>query len=213
MATAALEIFGLGISVLGWIGVMVACGVSMWKVTAIVETNMLPFIQWEGLWMDCTVQGTGIMQCQVHHSILSLELDLQVARALTVIASTLGLIGVIVAILGAQCTNCVSGEASKTKIIIAAGVMFIISGLLVLIPVSWMAHNIIRDFHNPGIPRAKKRELGPALYIGWAASALLFTGGTLLCCSCPPRDGNYSARYSAPRRQSVNGEYDKKNYV
>ena len=53
----------------------------------------------------------------------------------------------------------------------------LLAALLTLVPVSWSANTIIRDFYNPLVPEAQKREMGSALYVGWAASALQLLGG------------------------------------
>ena len=169
--------------------------------------------------MNCVVQSTGQMQCKVYDSLLALPQDLQAARALIVIAILLAVFGLLVALVGAQCTNCVQDDTAKAKITIVAGVLFLLAALLTLVPVSWSANTIIRDFYNPLVPEAQKREMGSALYVGWAASALQLLGGALLCCSCPPRD-NYAATkivYSAPRSTgpvtSTGTAYDRKDYV
>lgn len=105
-----------------------------------------------------------------------------------------------ISVVGGKCTNCVDDESAKAKTMIVAGVVFLLAGLLVMVPVSWTAHNVIRDFYNPLVASGQKREMGASLYIGWAASGLLMLGGALLCCNCPPRtDKPYSAKYSAAR--------------
>ncbi|XP_007906815.1 claudin 5a [Callorhinchus milii] len=216
MASTGLEILGLALCVVGWLGVMLACGLPMWKVTAFIENNIiLAQTVWEGLWMNCVVLSTGQMQCKVYSSLLALGPDQQTARALTVIASIMGLFGILITIFGAQCTNCIEGETVKARIVISGGAVFILAGFLLMIPVSWMAHTIVRDFHDPNVPSSKKREMGAALYVGWAASALLFIGGSLLCCSCPPKQEQsaFAVKYTAPRRAAANGDYDKRNYV
>ncbi|KAK7934443.1 hypothetical protein WMY93_005339 [Mugilogobius chulae] len=186
MVSAGLEILGLSLCVVGSLLVMVACGLPMWKVTAFIEANIVVAQTiWDGLWMTCVVQSTGQMQCKVHDSVLALSHDLQAARALTVISSVMGVLGLMVVIAGAQCTNCIRAEYVKARVVNAGGVIYIISGLFVLVPLCWMANNIISDFYNPQVHSSTKREIGAALYIGWAASALLLIGGTLLCCSCP----------------------------
>ncbi|XP_054857622.1 claudin-3 [Eublepharis macularius] len=210
-----LEIGGISLSVLGWIGCILCCGLPMWRVTAFIGANIVTAqIMWEGLWMDCVVQSTGQMQCKVYDSMLALPPDLQAARALVVIAIVLGVLGILIFLMGAQCTRCMEEESAKAKVTIVSGVVFLLTGIMILIPVSWSANTIIRDFYNVLVPQAQKRELGASLYIGWAASALFVFGGALLCCSCPPKDDKYrptNVAYSAPK--STAASYDRKNYV
>lgn len=205
----------MSISIIGWVGVILACALPMWQVSAFIEQNIVvaQFI-WEGLWMSCAVQSTGQMQCKVYDSILALPPELQAGRALTVMASIVGLIGLMVTVVGAQCTVCYQGSKVKSRILFAGGIIYIITGLLVLIPLCWTANIVIREFYDPHVPSSKKREMGAALYVGWAATALLLLGGVLLCLSCPMK-GQFTPpiRYSASRRPTSNGEYDKKNYV
>ncbi|XP_045317092.1 claudin-9 isoform X2 [Leopardus geoffroyi] len=186
MASAGLELLGMTLAVLGWLGTLVSCALPLWKVTAFI--------------------GNSIVVAQ----------DLQAARALCVIALLLALLGLLVAITGAQCTTCVEDEGAKARIVLTAGVLLLLSGILVLIPVCWTAHAIIQDFYNPLVAEALKRELGASLYVGWAAAALLMLGGGLLCCTCPPPqiDGPRGPRlgYSIPSRSGASG-LDKRDYV
>nr|XP_046245837.1 claudin a [Scatophagus argus] len=199
MVAAGLQMLGIALCIIGWIGIIVVCALPQWKVTAFIGQNIVTAqTSWEGIWMNCVVQSTGQMQCKVYDSMLALSQDLQAARALTIIAILIGIIAILLAIAGGKCTNCVEDESSKSKIGVAAGVIFIISGVLCLIPVCWTAHSVIRDFYNPLLANSQKNELGAALFIGWGASALLILGGGLLCANCPPKD-NYSAKYSAAR--------------
>ncbi|XP_055082245.1 claudin-3-like [Periophthalmus magnuspinnatus] len=211
-----LELIGISLCILGWIIAIVACALPMWRVTAFIGSNIVTAqIIWEGLWMNCVVQSTGQMQCKVHDSLLALSQDLQAARALTVISILLAILAVLIAIAGAKCTNCIDDEASKAKVMIISGVFFIVSGVMQLIPVCWSANTIIRDFYNPLLTDAQRRELGAALYIGWAAAALLILGGGLLCCSCPPRETRYNPSrmaYSIPR-SAGGAALGRKDYV
>ncbi|XP_042828102.1 claudin-9 [Panthera tigris] len=205
MASAGLELLGMTLSVLGWLGTLVSCALPLWKVTAFIGNSIVVAqVVWEGLWMSCVVQSTGQMQCKVYDSLLALPQDLQAARALCVIALLLALLGLLVAITGAQCTTCVEDEGAKARIVLTAGVLLLLSGILVLIPVCWTAHAIIQDFYNPLVAEALKRELGASLYVGWAAAALLMLGGGLLCCTCPPpqidRPRGPRLGYSIPSR-------------
>ncbi|XP_048373600.1 claudin-4-like [Sphaerodactylus townsendi] len=214
MASAAFQILGMALSVVGWIGAIVTCALPMWKVTAFIGSSIVTAqITWEGLWMGCVVQSTGQMQCKVYDSMLALPQDLQAARALMVISVLLAVLALLIGIVGAKCTNCVEDENAKARIIIVSGATFVVAGVLCLIPVCWSANTIIRDFYNPMVTEAQKRELGASLYLGWAAAALMTLGGGLLCCNCPKKDtNNYSARYTAAASQP-RSDYPSKNYV
>ncbi|XP_056303165.1 claudin 3c isoform X2 [Danio aesculapii] len=209
-----LEIGGIALGIIGWIISIVACALPMWRVSAFVGANIVTAqVIWEGLWMNCVVQSTGQMQCKVYDSMLALGQDLQASRAMTIIAIILAVLGVMISVMGAKCTNCIEDEGAKAKVMIVSGIMFIIAGILDLIPSAWVANQIIRDFYNP-MMTAQQREIGASIYIGFAAAALLIIGGAMLCCTCPPREKKYKpARmgYSAPR--SVSAGYDKKDYV
>ncbi|XP_036621917.1 claudin-3 [Trichosurus vulpecula] len=217
-----LEISGVSLAVLGWVGTIVCCALPMWRVSAFIGASIVTAqITWEGLWMNCVVQSTGQMQCKVYDSLLALPQDLQAARALLIVAILLAAFALLVALVGAQCTNCVQDETSKAKITIVAGVIFLLAGLLTLIPVSWSANTIIRDFYSSLVPESQKREMGAALYVGWAASALQLLGGAMLCSSCPPKDKYKPTKilYSGPRSTTtataagVGTSYDRKDYV
>ncbi|XP_032072554.1 claudin-4-like [Thamnophis elegans] len=199
MASMGMQVLGIALSVIGWLGSILCCGLPMWRVTAFIGNNIVVAqIIWEGLWMDCVVQSTGQMQCKIYDSMLALAQDMQAARALVVIAIVLAIIGIFFSITGGKCTSCVEEEATKAKVMIFSGVLFIISSIVLLIPLCWTANNIIRDFYNPMIPESLKRDLGTSLYIGWAACGLLLIGGALLCCNCPPRhEKPYSTKYTA----------------
>ncbi|XP_036447142.1 claudin-4-like [Colossoma macropomum] len=181
-----MKIVGIVLCMIGWILAVVTCVLPMWRVTAFIGANIFtaPFI-WEGLWMSCVVQSSGLMQCKVYDSILALSSDLQAARAMTVMSIITALLALALSIMSLKCTTCIKGKASKMGVIIISGVFFIIAGILMLIPVSWSTNTIIQDFYNPMIaPSSQRRELGAALYIGVTAAALLILGGGLLCCHC-----------------------------
>ncbi|XP_034402612.1 claudin-5b [Cyclopterus lumpus] len=215
MLAACLESLGLAQGLAGSLLVMVACGLPTWKVTAFIDSNIVVAQTiWDGLWMSCVVQSTGQMQCKVHDSVLALSRDLQTARALTVVAAVLAVAALSVTVAGAQCTNCLREEAAKARAVSAGAVLYVASGLSVLVPLCWMAHSIIVDFHDPLVPPSKKREIGAAIYIGWAGSALLLLGGALLCGSLSRgARGAHPIKYAHAESFASNGAFDKKHYV
>ncbi|XP_073795313.1 claudin k isoform X1 [Danio rerio] len=190
MATTGMQLLGLVLSIIGLVGGFLVCTLPMWRVTAFIGNNIVTAqITWEGLWMNCIWQSTGEIQCKG----LSL---------------TLG-------ILGIKCTECVGLPSLKARLARVSGVLFVIAGFLILVPVCWTAHSIIRDFYDPYVAAPHKRELGPALYLGWGASALLLIGGSLLYAgSNPPgipSSPTFSSDESSPRR--AGGSSQVKGYV
>ncbi|TTL41556.1 Claudin-5 [Bagarius yarrelli] len=194
MASAGLELLGLTLAVLGTLLEMIACGLPTWKVAAHIEANIVGVADDLGRPVDvlcCAEYGPDAVQ-------------------------VLCVVALLAVIAGAQCTNCIRAELVKVRVVNFGGALYIVSAVLVLVPLCWMANKIIADFYNPNVPTAQKREMGAALYIGWAAAALLLLGGSVLCCSCPPQsaaNAGYSVNYAATKRTTTNGDYDKRNYV
>uniref|UniRef100_A0A8C5NDN4 Claudin n=1 Tax=Gouania willdenowi TaxID=441366 RepID=A0A8C5NDN4_GOUWI len=128
-------------------------------------------VLWEGLWMNCLSQTTGHIQCKTYDSTLALPSSLQAARGL-----------IVLSLLLSKCTHCMGDakQALKARLASLGGVLFIVAGLAYLVPICWTAYAIISDFYDPNVAAPLKRELGPALYLGWGASIMLLVGGTLL---------------------------------
>ena len=209
MVSAGLQFLGIFLAALGFIGDIITCALPMWKVSAFIGSNIVTAqTYWEGLWMICVKQSTGQLQCKMYNSMLILPADHQAARALMIISLLVAVMGLLLATAGGQCTNCIDDEAAKIKVGIVAGVFFIVAGVLCLIPVSWSANEIIRNFYNPILMSGQKRELGASLFVGWVSAGLLLIGGALLCCQCNKhKEHGYSAKYSAPRSAASGGAY------
>ncbi|KAM4047234.1 claudin-8-like [Anomaloglossus baeobatrachus] len=204
MDKGAVQIAGLVLGCIGLIGTCAVTGMPQWRVTAFIENNIIVFeALWEGLWMNCFRQANIRMQCKIYDSLLALTPDLQAGRALMCIAVVLSFLALMIAIIGMKCTNCAEdNEKTKRIIVLISGICFILSGILVLIPVSWTANQIIRDFYNPLVNAAQKRELGDALYLGWATALCLVAGGIILCCACSSSTER-KYKYSLPPKSAA----------
>ncbi|XP_076592020.1 uncharacterized protein LOC143323807 isoform X1 [Chaetodon auriga] len=190
MVSQGIQIIGISMAVVGWLMVVVVCALPMWKVTAFIGANIITAQTiWQGMWMNCVVQSTGQMQCKVYDSVLALPQDLQAARAMIVISILTGIFGLILSIAGGKCTNCIEEERSKAKACILAGVLFIVSGLLCLIPVSWSANTIITNFYNPLLIEAQRQGRFTMGRIGKevAGQVISFIGlvGAAVTCGIP----------------------------
>lgn len=209
MATSALQYAGLVLGGVGMVGTVAVTIMPQWRVSAFIGSNIVVFENfWEGLWMNCVRQANIRMQCKIYDSLLALSPDLQASRGLMCAASVLSFVAFMTAVLGMKCTKC-TGDNDKAKghILLTAGIIFIITGFVVLIPVSWVANSIIRDFYNPIVENGQKRELGEALYIGWTTALVLIAGGAIFCCvSCVSKaSGSYS--YSIPSHRTTPKSY------
>ncbi|XP_068188280.1 claudin-2 [Antennarius striatus] len=199
MASAALELMGFFLGLLGMLGTLVATVLPYWRISAHIGSNIVTAVDtMGGLWMECVYQSTGTFQCETYNSLLALPSDLQASRALMVISIVVSFLAVATAVLGMQCTFCLEGAgAAKSRVAGASGVLFLVAGFLALIPVAWTTHEVVQTFYRPNLPASMKSELGECLYVGLAAALLSVLGGGLLCASCcEEQDGGRSRRYA-----------------
>lgn len=194
------EIAAMCVGLIGLIGAAATTGMPMWKVTAFIGENIIVMeTRWEGLWMNCYRQANIRMQCKVYDSLLFLPPELQAARGLMCCSVALSGLGLLVGLAGMRCISCFRGnDWAKTIFLLVAGGMQLMACICVFIPVSWTGHVIIRDFYNPLLIDAQRRELGEALYIGWVTGAFLFASAMLfLCRRIPSNKGSFDVYHPA----------------
>lgn len=205
MAFYPVQIAGLVLGFLGLVGTLATTLLPQWRVSAFVGSNIIVFERiWEGLWMNCIRQAKVRLQCKFYSSLLALPPALEAARALMCVAVALSFIALLIGICGmkkVQCTG--SSERAKAYLLGTSGTLFIVTGIFVLIPVCWTASIIIRDFYDPAVHIGQKRELGAALFVGWATSAVLFIAGGLLCAFCCCNYKKQRLSYPAPGRHTT----------
>ncbi|KAI4896555.1 hypothetical protein NFI96_004684 [Prochilodus magdalenae] len=151
------------LGLIAWLLSVLVCVLPVWKVTGGntgvtgVNTGVKPEVILEGLWITCVGKTTGEFQCTLNDSTLTLQLDLWAPQVMTVASIITTLLAFTVLMMG---RNCCEDEAFKAKSMIVSGVFFIISGVLVLIPVSQPSNIIIQNLCSPGSTSAKHRDLG-----------------------------------------------------
>ncbi|XP_067112983.1 claudin-4-like [Osmerus mordax] len=206
MVSLGTQMVASALSLLGWGLVIVTSVLPFWRVTAFVGSNIITaVIIWEGIWMTCASQSTGVVQCKPYDSMLALSSDLQAARALISFAIVIGAVGLLLAFVGGKCTRFLDEAAgkAKVKVSLAAGVTLAVTGLLCLIPTSWTAGTVVRQFYSVATD-TERRELGACLYMGFGAAILLILGGGLFIFTSLPRkddeeDKSPSVRYLVVR--------------
>lgn len=220
MASGGLQLLGLVLAVCGWVCGALVCAAPLWRVSAFVGGELvIAQVVWEGLWMNCLSQTTGQIQCKTYDSTLALPTSAQAARGLTVLSLLLCLLALLLGVTGAKCTHCLGegGQAAKARLARIAGVLFLVAGLAYLVPICWTASAIIRDFYDPNVAAPLKRELGPALYLGWGACVLLLLGGALLHVGSSPAGGRglplFTSAKEKPRAAVAEGKQPEKSFV
>ncbi|XP_078419583.1 claudin-15-like [Cetorhinus maximus] len=194
---AALEVVGFLMGLAGWMLTGSTLANNYWKISTVYGSVITSSRLYENLWKSCAQDSTGVFNCRMFQTMLGLSSYIQACRALMIIAIILGVIASLISLFGLKCTNIGSmDEKAKGKISLSGGLLFILSGICGIVPVSWYAYNITMDFYNP-IYGGTKYELGSALYIGWAGSALLILGGAFLCCSCKRDTQQSGYKYSS----------------
>ncbi|XP_070685023.1 claudin-1-like [Pempheris klunzingeri] len=200
-----LQVVGLLLGVVSWCLQSSCTSSQVWKVRSQVESVSSSQWQFEGLWMSCAATSLGSLQCSRFNTVLGLPAHLQACRALMILSLLVGLAAIIVSVLGLKCTKIGrTTEYVKYQIALTGGILFILSGVLTLIAVSWYASRVIQDFYDP-LYGGVRFELGTGLYLGWTGSGLALLGGSLLCCSCrrippPPPTRQFSYTFSTMDR-------------
>ncbi|XP_048460095.1 claudin 15-like a [Rhincodon typus] len=147
---AAIETTGFLMGLAGWMLTGSTLANNYWKISTVFGSVITSSRLYENLWKSCAQDSTGVFNCRMFETMLGLSSYIQACRALMIISIILGVIATLVALFGLKCTNIGSmDEKAKGKISLSGGLVFILSGLCAIIPVSWYAYNITMEFYNP----------------------------------------------------------------
>ncbi|KAF3693215.1 Claudin-8 [Channa argus] len=195
---AKLEVLALVLGFIGLVGTIAVTAMPMWRVSAYIGANLIVMEElWEGLWMNCYRQINIRMQCKVYDSLLILPAELQAARGLMCTSIVLVIISMFVTGCGTKMSNGFGDNIKDKNITLAiGGSLYLLSSLTTLIPASWVGYTVIRNFYNPLVEDAEKRELGSALFMGWATSGLLLITGIILLFSYSKRKSKEEEPYT-----------------
>uniref|UniRef100_A0A8C4JXK8 Claudin n=1 Tax=Dromaius novaehollandiae TaxID=8790 RepID=A0A8C4JXK8_DRONO len=177
---ATVQLGGMLLALFGWLSSCVTTVVPLWK-NLNLDLNELEI--WNmGLWQVCIIQEEGAMECKAHESFLALPPDLRVSRILMCLSNGLGFLGFVLSGLGLDCwKTCEEKPGLKKRLLLSGGAAFGTSGIMTLIPVSWVAYNTVLEFWDETVPDIVPRwEFGEATFLGWFAGFFLAAGGLLL---------------------------------
>lgn len=177
------QLGGLFLAFFGWVSSCVTTIVPLWK-NLNLELNELEV--WNmGLWHACVIQEEGAAECKAYDSLLALPLVLRLARIFMIASNGLGFLAFFLSLWGLNCLKTGNEDVElKRRLGVVGGIIFCLSGILTLVPVSWVAHNTVQEFWDETVPPIVPRwEFGEALFLGWFAGFFLLVGGLLFICS------------------------------
>ncbi|XP_074833168.1 claudin-25 [Carettochelys insculpta] len=178
-----VQVGGIFLSFFGWVSSCVTTFLPLWK-NLNLELNEMQ-VWTTGLWQVCVTQEEGVMECKNYESFLALPLDLRVSRILMSLSNGSGLLGLLICSCGLDCCKAWEEKSTlKKQLVLCGGVIFGISGIMTLIPVSWVAYTTVNEFWDETVSEIVPRwEFGEALFLGWFAGFFLVVSGFLLICS------------------------------
>ncbi|XP_057192539.1 claudin-10 isoform X2 [Triplophysa rosa] len=144
----------------GWILVCSTMPTEYWTYSEVQSLVLTSSHYYSNLWKDCISDSTGVTDCKGFPSLLALQS--------------------VLALVGMKCTKLGGSETVNARITLSAGINYLLSGLSAVFSYSWYGNKVISAFMDPNY-KAKKFELGAALFVGWGGSALLITAGLIYC--------------------------------
>lgn len=178
-----LELAALGLALAGWLCAILTRCLALWKVSATLDntTATLP-AYWDGVWLEWDhwdLNHDGSLHCSFYQSLLSLSGSFRTWRALIMAAVGAGAFASAIGAAGAV------WFPQRGQIKVFSGSLFVLSGILLLIPTAWTCHHTSQPLEGAELLR---RDWGPALYLGWISFSLMLAGGVYLTTRCPTKE-------------------------
>ncbi len=175
-----LELAALALALTGWLCSILTRCLALWKVSGTLHntTATLP-AYWDGVWLEWDhwdLAHDGSLHCSFYQSLMSLSGSFRTWRALIMAAIGAGAFAAVIGAVGAV------WFPMRGQIKVFSGTLFVLSGILLLIPTAWTCHHTSQPLEGAVLLR---RDWGPALYLGWISFALMLAGGAFLTTRCP----------------------------
>ncbi|XDV22240.1 hypothetical protein PO909_027181 [Leuciscus waleckii] len=176
----ALQLFGYIMSITGLCGLILGTFTNEWKVIGHDNDKTVFFDEYEGLWMECKISTSSVVQCTSFNSLLYQAFEIRLARVMMIISIAISSLGALVAIFGLRCTRCLDeNKQSKDRAAFAGGILSVCSGLSALGITSWFMYGIVDDFFQKD--NQNRYVIGRSLIGAFVASLLCLFGGVFLC--------------------------------
>uniref|UniRef100_A0A3B4WJ72 Claudin n=1 Tax=Seriola lalandi dorsalis TaxID=1841481 RepID=A0A3B4WJ72_SERLL len=134
-----LELAALGLAFAGWLCAILTRCLALWKVSGTLDntTASLP-AYWDGVWLEWDhwdLAHDGSLHCSFYQSLMSLSGSFRTWRALIMAAIGAGAFAAVIAAVGAV------WFPKRGQIKVFSGALFVLSGILLLVPTAWTCHH------------------------------------------------------------------------
>uniref|UniRef100_A0A3Q2CV51 Claudin n=1 Tax=Cyprinodon variegatus TaxID=28743 RepID=A0A3Q2CV51_CYPVA len=173
------------VCVAGWILVCSTQPTEIWTWSEVGSIVLTTSNYFSNLWKDCISDSTGVSDCKGIPSMLELNWDIHMCRALIIISIILAFFGCILVLVGMKCTKIGGSEITNAKVTFAGGMNYLIGGLSAMTAFSYYGNKIRSEFDNPNFVEQKYvlHRLGRlhftccwrpcVLYLSWQGSIRL----------------------------------------
>ncbi|KAG8590910.1 hypothetical protein GDO81_006964 [Engystomops pustulosus] len=196
MAWFLVQIIGIICGGVGMVLTWIITIMPQWRVSILAENNGINgridgywISRWDGLWSTCVNQARLSMQCNSYESQVSLTMDLKAGRILLSFAITMTFLAFIFSVVSFLWSRCQeNSKVTRHCMRLTAGILYILSTVLISIPVIWTSSNIITKAYDSNVCRGALRiEMGEALFLAWPTIVFILIAGIILCCRCTCR--------------------------
>ncbi|XP_061579417.1 claudin-10-like [Cololabis saira] len=198
-AVMYMEIGCFVVCVTGWILVCSTMPTEIWTWSEVGSIVLTTSNYFSNLWKDCISDSTGVSDCKGIPSLLALNWDIHMCRALIIICIILAFFGSILILVGMKCTKIGGSEITNAKITFAGGMNYLIGGMSSMVAFSYYGNKIRAEFQDSAYVE-QKFEIGVGVFIGWGGSTLLVAGG-LVCSILAGREACSSSPETYPAYQ------------
>ncbi|XP_053561154.1 claudin-8-like [Bombina bombina] len=213
MAWFVVQIIGIICGGIGMVLTWIISFIPQWRVTILAENNGLLnsridgqwISRWDGLWVTCINQAGISLICNNYESPGSVTTDFKAGRVLIGFAIAMSVIAFLSSLVGVLFDRChEESRPGKHCLLLTAGILYILTVVLILIPVSWIMSNILQGVYGESLCRGAMRiEIGEAIFIAWPTMLFLLIGGIILSWHCSCRHKKETCEYIPPRDQEM----------
>lgn len=193
-------LFGVMLSFIGWIGLIIATATNDWVMTCkygLHTCKKMDELGSKGLWAECVV-STALYHCKSLNQVIVLPAYILTARGLMIAACIAGFPSLVLILLSLPCVRLPNEiDGAKRRRALIGGALMCIMALCGLVSTVWFpvaAHKVEHIV-----------SFGFSLYCGWVGSGLCLLGGVIMTCCTgdnPSQPRNFN-RFSYSKRSTA----------